>query len=168
MAHPLWFQSRLAALGSLAMGTRLTGFLLALLAGCAWSGGPALEPVSEEEVLAFAERIEIFYRSLEDTPLDSLLTYQDEQLRSHFRDEAEFADYYAALANEVRRASLRNGHAQRVEIREFRFDGPEVAFVDVALLGRHQRGLLFWEIELRRTDTWRLEGGTWILAPEKL
>lgn len=150
------------------MGTRLSGLLLALLAACAWSDGPAREPVSEDDIVAFAERIEIFYRSLEETPLDAILTYQDEALRSHFRDDSEFADYYASLADEVRRAFLRNGQADRVEIREFRFEGPELAFVDVALLGRHQRGLRFWEIELRRTDTWRLEGGTWILAPEKL
>lgn len=162
-----------AALASLPMWkrARVAAPLLVLLCGlsaCAWSGGPERETVTEEEILAFAERIEIFYRSLEETPLDALLTYEDEGLRTHFRDDAAFADYYASLADQVRSASLRNGQAERVEVREFRFDGPDLATVDVALLGRHQRGLRFWEIELHRTDTWRLEDGTWILAPEKL
>ena len=119
-------------------------------------------------MVAFAERIEVFYRSLEDIPLDAEMTYQDEDLRAHFRDETSFADYYASLADQVRRASLRNGRAHRVEIREFRFEGPELARVDVSLYGRHLRGLRFWQIELERTDTWLLEEGAWLLSPEKL
>lgn len=141
-----------------------------LATGCFWFGGsePPLEPVQERDVLAFASRIEGFYRELEAVPLDVMMTYDNPDLRAHFPDAAAFADYYASLASQIRRAQLRNGRAERIEIRDFYFEGPELAHVDVALIGHHQRALRFWEIQLSRTDTWRLVNGAWVLSPGKL
>ena len=34
--------------------------------------------------------------------------------------------------------------------------------------GDHERGLLFWDVELLRTDVWRRVEGGWVLDPEKL
>ena len=124
--------------------------------------------VADESVLSFARRIESFYRSLEELPIDSLITYEDPKLRTHFRDQTAFADYYASLAHQVRAASFRNGRAERVEVEEFRFEGPELARVEVRVYGRHQRALRFWEIDFARTDTWRRVEGAWVLTPEKL
>ena len=145
------------------------GWLPALLAcACFWGPSPQLEPVDEPEVLEFAARIEGFYRALERVPLDVAMTFHDQRLREHFRDDDSFTDYYASLADQVRSASFRNGRTDRIEILSFRFESQELARVELSLLGRHQRGLRFWEISLPRTDTWRLREGAWVLSPERL
>jgi hypothetical protein len=145
------------------------GWLPALLAtACLWASGPELEPVDESEVLQFAERIEGFYRALERVPLDVGMTFRDETLRAHFNDEDTFADYYASLADQVRAAAFRNGRTERIDILSFRFEEPETARVELTLVGRHQRGLRFWQITLPRTDTWRLREGAWVVSPERL
>lgn len=151
------------------MGRWLLFFPCVGLLGCLFGGGgPPLEQVSDRDVLEFANRIESFYRSLELVPIDTQLTYEDAELRGHFRDGDAFADYYASIANQIRGAAFRNGRADRVEILEFSFDTPEQATVQVALVGRHQRALRFWEIQLARTDTWLLVDGSWLLSPSGL
>ena len=132
-------------------------------------GGEAeLEPVDDGAVLRFAARIEAFYRGLEAIPLDVLITYENPELREHFVDEVAFGDYYASLAYQVRRSQLRNSQIERFEIRDFHFESDDVARVELILVGRHQRTLRFWELELARTDTWRRVEGSWVLSPEKL
>ena len=155
------------------MRTWLTGLLPVVLSACLFSAcvggvGPQGEAVDEVQILAFADRIEVFYRSLERIPLDVLMTYEDPDLRAHFADPSSFSDYYADLADQVREANFRNGRAESVEIRQFRFETPELARVDVELMGRHDRGLRFWQFGLPRTDTWRLIEGSWMLSPGKL
>ncbi len=151
--------------------TRLRGAILPLLAcACIWPGGGSnpLEPVDERDIVAFAERISAFYRRLEKLPLNSLIAFEDTELRSFFEDEREFSDYFASVAAQAREASLRNTRADRVLIREFRFSDENLAEVDITLEGRHMRGLRRGLIELQRTDTWRRMGGTWSLTPDKL
>ncbi len=151
--------------------TRLRGAILPLLAcACIWPGGGSdpLEPVDERDIVAFAERISAFYRRLEKLPLNSLIAFEDTELRSFFEDDREFSDYFASVAAQAREASLRNTRADRVLIREFRFADENLAEVDITLEGRHMRGLRRGLIELQRTDTWRRMGGTWSLTPDKL
>ncbi len=151
--------------------TRLRGAILPLLAcACIWPGGwsDPLEPVDERDIVAFAERISAFYRRLEKLPLNSLIAFEDTELRSFFEDEREFSDYFSSVAAQAREASLRNTRADRVLIREFRFSDENLAEVDITLEGRHMRGLRRGLIELQRTDTWRRMGGTWSLTPDKL
>ncbi len=145
--------------------------LLALVvSGCVWTGGGsgAAEVVRDKEVLAFATRIERFYGALEGRAVPVMATFEDPALHVFFAEQSEFSDYYAALADDLRRAGFRNGRPERVEIREFRFEGSDRAVVDVAFVGRHMRGLRFWEIRVRRLDPWRLDGGTWVVSPAML
>ncbi len=151
--------------------TRLRGAILPLVAcACIWpgSGKDPLKPVDERDIVAFAERISAFYGRLEKLPLNSLLAFEDAELRSYFEGDREFSDYFASVAAQVREASLRNTTADRVLIREFRFADEDLAEVDITLEGRHKRGLRWGLIELQRTDTWRRVGGTWSLSPDKL
>ncbi len=150
--------------------SRLAGGLLPLvISACLWGGSPGDgPPVSDSEALAFAERAQRFYRSLEGVPLDSLLTYEDPKLHAYFASRPAFADYYSALANEVRNAAFRDGRVSRLEILEFRFEADDLARVELRAAGLHQRSLLFWELDIRRTDTWRRVDGVWMLAPDRL
>lgn len=145
------------------------GLLLGMclcVAACSWGAGSrGIEVLGDREVLDFATRIESFYRSLELVPLDIFMTYEDAELRAHFRDHRDFSDYYASLANQVRGAHFRNGVAERINIDEFQFESPERARVDLTLIGRHQRGLRFWQIDMVRSDTWELVEGAWLLNP---
>ncbi len=162
---------------------RLGPALLALAAvGCALGGDPVerervevVEPIAPyaervdlQEIDAFALRIERFYRSIARRPLDAYATFEDENLRAFFNDPNEFEDYYAALANQVRRAKLRNARADEVRVREFRFEGDELARVDVLIVGRHERAFRVRDIVIERTDTWRRSGDTWFLRPGRL
>ncbi len=151
------------------MNRWLSGLLPVVLAACLWGGDDRERLlVDDPDVLGFAARIEGFYRALEGIPIDVMMVYEDLELRAHFQDPASFTDYYASLAGQLREAHFRNTRADRVEIRGFRFDGPEQATVELALIGRHIRLLRFWEIEQLRTDTWLLLDGAWILTAEKL
>ncbi len=162
---------------------RLGPALLALAAiGCALGGDLAerervegvesiaayAERVDIGEVDAFTLRIERFYRSVARRPLDAYTTFQDEHLRSFFDDPKKFEEYYASLANQVREAKLRYGRAEEVRVHEFRFEGDELAHVDVRIIGRHERAFRIRDIVIERTDTWRRSGDTWFLRPGRL
>jgi hypothetical protein len=140
-----------------------------LLLACAFGGAPAgeVEEVTEREVLEFAERIDQFYRSIESRAITAHATFKDEELRGYFEDTERFSDYYASLANQVEQAHFRFSRADAVLVREFRFTSPGRAEVDVVLVGKHQRALRFWDIEIARTDAWTRVAGVWVLSPEK-
>ena len=145
--------------------------LLALVASaCVWTGGGSgtAEVVRDDHILTFAQRVERFYGSLEGRAVPVMATFEDPTLHVFFASRSEFDDYYALLADELRRAGFKNGRPERVEIREFRFEGADRAIVDVTFVGRHMRGLRFWEIRIRRLDAWRLDGGSWVISPERL
>ena len=152
--------------------TRLFGgvLLLLLLGACTWMGGGSvqLEPVDDIGILAFAERAGSFYALLENEPLDALVTFEDEDLRTYFAEDRDFTDYYATLANRVRKAQFRYSKPDQVVIQEFRLEGDHTAFVDVVLVGRHQRSLIFWDLEVVLTDVWRHRSGAWFISPGKL
>lgn len=147
--------------------TGLMGMTLACLSG--GSSEPVVERVQDPEVLRFAQRIEKFYGSIENRSLNALVTFEDSDLHGFFQGEGEFADYYASLADQVKSARFRYARADAVHVREFRFAEPGRAEVDVVLVGKHQRALRFWEIQIMRTDAWiRGSTGDWVVAPEKL
>lgn len=127
-----------------------------------------MEVVEEPDVVDFSRRIRSFYGALEHTRMDALMTFEDDRLRSFFAGPSEFSDYYASLASQLRAAQVRHAMPDRVEIREFRFEGAERARVELTILGHHQRSLRFWDIELTRVDTWERVDGTWLVTPEKL
>jgi hypothetical protein len=148
------------------------GFLIlaALAAGCFGGGDllPSASDVDAREVISFSERIEAFYATLENIPLDAIVTYENVTLRSHFVSESAFNDYYSSLANQVRRSNMRNSRPVRVSVREFRFQDRDVATVELMITGPYQRTLRFWDVELERVDTWKRLDGVWLLTPDKL
>ncbi len=147
---------------------------VALLAGACFffSGGePRRAPspeVNVDDVIRFSERIEVFYASLENIPLDAIMTFRNNEFRSYFASEAAFMDYYSSLANQVRRSNMLNTRPRRVLVSEFQFESRNVARVAVSLTGPYQRTLRFWDVELERIDTWKRLDGVWLLTPDKL
>ena len=139
-----------------------------LVAGCGFWGGGAIQGVDDAAAVAFARRIEVFYAALEDVPVAALWTYESPELHGYFTGRPAFDDYFASLATQVRSATLRDGRVERFEITEFRLLDPDHAVVELQLVGRHERELRFWEIELPRTDTWERVRGTWTLRPDRL
>jgi hypothetical protein len=150
----------------------LAAVCLAQLLGCFGSGAAptaaSAPAVSDEEAARFAARVEQFYDMLEGVSLPALMTFENPKLRGYFSSASAYADYYSALATLARQNTLRDGQAQSVRIREFRFDGPEQAVVDVIVTGKHERELRFWDIDLERRDIWRRIDGVWVIVPEKL
>ena len=147
--------------------TALCAGLLLATQGC---GGfrSRLEPVEDEQIVALAVRLDDFYRSLENRTLDTLATFEDRRLRSYFADDTAFSDYYASLASQVRRALVRHGRVEEVQVVEFSLADGDHALVRVHLRGSHQRQLRFWSVDLDRTDSWRRLSGRWFLVPEDL
>ena len=148
---------------------RLAAALAALwICAACFGGGSTTETETDPGVLRFAQRIDRFYRQLENLPLDVRLTFEDTSLRAYFSDGDQFSAYYASLADQIRRAQFRNATALRVDIGGFRFEGDDKAVVDLTLVGRHERTLRVGELEIMRTDTWRLVEGRWMVSPAKL
>ncbi|MGH9887358.1 MAG: hypothetical protein ACREBE_17650 [bacterium] len=145
---------------------------LVVLLGCFGGGTPVAAtpppPVSDEEAARFASRVEQFYAMLQGVSLPALMTFQNPKLRGYFSSASAYADYYSALATLAREYTLRDGQANSVRIKEFRFDGPEQAVVDVVVTGKHERELRFWDIDLERSDVWHRIDGVWVIVPEKL
>jgi hypothetical protein len=136
-----------------------------LAAGC--FGGPP--PVVEDlEAQRFAERSAAFYAHWVGVPVDARETFENFALREYFATQAEFADYYASLATQVREAQFRNARIDRLEVAEWRRVSDDIAVVDVLLVGHHHRELIFWELDKIRSDTWRRVGATWFVVPDKL
>lgn len=146
--------------------------LLVLCAACFGSASPpAAAPspdVPDAEVAAFSQRIEAFYGALEDVPLDALVTYENKSLRDCFESPGAFSDYFSALATEAREQYFRDGAARSVRVREFYFEGPDHAGVEVSFRSVHQRALRFWSIGFDRHDTWERVDGVWRIVPAKL
>jgi hypothetical protein len=141
---------------------------LAALAPLGCFSGGGFEVERDPSVLAFADRIQSFYDSIEEIPLDVELTYGNSELRAFFASEGDFAAYYASLAAQLRRAQVRNTTLNRVSIVEFRFDGDSIARVDLVLTGKHERSLRLGALELQRQDTWQRLDGRWLVTPDKL
>ncbi len=148
-----------------------SGLFPLLLSACFLLADAPLEALAPDEatpVLELQSRLDSFYGRLARVPLDAFQIYDESEVRAYFTGAAAFSDYYASLANLVREAGLRNSTAESIGVRQFRFDDAETAVVSVVILGRHQRRLRFWQIELERTDTWRRLNVIWLLVPDKL
>jgi hypothetical protein len=141
-----------------------------LLAWPLWACGlgAAVPAVDDAAAASFAHRIETFYAALENVPVAAIWTYESPELHGYFTGRSAFDDYFASLAMQVRRATLRDGLVERFEIAEFRMLDADHAVVDLHLIGRHERELRFWEIELPRTDTWERVRGVWTVKPDRL
>lgn len=155
------------------LGASRALLVLVLCAACFGGASPPVaasdEPhLNDAEIAAFSQRIETFYKGLEDVPLDALVTYENRQLRECFASQSAFSDYFSALATEARYLSFRDGAARKVRIREFWFDAPDRAGVDVTFTSVHQRKLRFWSIGFTRHDVWVQTDGVWQIVPEKL
>jgi len=141
---------------------------IACSSGCFLFRGGGEQSVEDPQVVAFALRIDTFYRLFLNTPLDVRSTFDNPTLRAYFQNQEDFSAFYASLAADARRSLLRNATPLQVEIDGFRFEGDDVALVDVRFVGRHTRRLRFGDVEIARTDTWRRVDGTWLLSPDKL
>ena len=151
------------------MRPRVCGLLGLLASACLWGGSAAqVEVVEDRDVLLLVDRIERLYERLEGRPLDVVGTYEDPRLREFFATPQDFVDYYASLTSQLRDASFRHSRTLRIEIREFHFEGPDRARVEVILVGRHFRRLRFWEVRTSRTDLWQRSGSTWVLRLDRL
>lgn len=154
-----------------ALRALLSAFAAAALLACfggAADHGASKPIVSDEEAMRFALRAEAFYHSLQGIPLPATVTFYNRELHQYFPTPSAFADYYSSLAMLARQNTLRDGQARSVRIREFHFEGPEQAVVDVVITGKHERELRFWDIDLDRRDVWRRVDGVWVIVPEKL
>ena len=141
---------------------------IALQGSACLGRAPQYEEIQDPDVISFAQRLQAFYGSIQNIPLDVRLTYDSSVLRTFFASDEEFAAYYASIAAQLRRAQFRNCTLERVSIVEFRFEKDDVAQVDLMLFGRHERTLRFGELELQRVDVWERRNGNWVVTPGKI
>ena len=87
----------------------VTALLSLLLAACGLFDATRVPLGAEDaDALRFAERIQGFYAALENIPIDSLITYENRDLRVYFENARAFSDYYASLVGELRDADFRH------------------------------------------------------------
>lgn len=150
----------------------LAAAVLAL--GCAGSAGEpppdasqGIELVQEGAVVEFYERASAFYGRLARRRFDSIETYQDEGLRSFFRDEASYADYYADLTSALAEAHFEKNRPLALEVVELQLEGPGRARVQTRISGEDSRPLRRGTVHLDRTDRWERSDGNWRIEPGK-
>jgi hypothetical protein len=151
----------------------LAALLVLVGAGaCAGDGdGPApdasqgIELVQEGAVVEFYERASAFYGRLARRRFDSIETYQDETLRSFFRDEATYADYYADLTGELVEAHFEKNRPLVLEVLEVQLEGPGQARVRTRISGEDGRPLRRGTVQLERNDRWERSDGAWRIEP---
>jgi hypothetical protein len=152
---------------------RRAAWLVGLLAlGCAGSGdepppdaSQGIELVQEGAVVDFYERASAFYGRLARRRFDSIETYQDAALRSFFRDEQAYADYYADLASALVEAHFEKNRPLALEVMELRLEGPGRARVETRISGEDSRPLRRGTVHLDRTDRWERTDETWRIEP---
>jgi len=126
-----------------------------------------IELVGEGAVVEFYERASAFYGRLARRRFDSIETYQDEALRSFFRNEAAYADYYADLTGALVKAHFEKNRPLELEVLELRLEGPGRARVQTRITGEDGRPLRRGRVHLERTDRWERSEGTWRIEPGK-
>ncbi len=145
-----------------------------LLLVCAWacaSVGPLPAPeggstaVPAHTALEFHQRAEAFYQRLLKRRFDTLETFSDPFLRSHFASIDVFFDYYADLASELSEAHFEKSRPDRVEIEEFLFEDPDHVRIQVRFVGGDGRPLRPNRTSLVRRDRWVRADRTWWLVP---
>lgn len=141
-----------------------------LLVGCAQSGHIPKPPagsvaVAGDYALDFFQRTEQFYESLIQRRFNTLETFNDANLRDHFRTPDTFFDYYADLAQTLHEAHFERSRPIAVEIQEFLFENRFRVRVQVRFVGRDRRALRLGKTALIRLDRWeRMDGRWWIQA----
>lgn len=151
----------------------LAATLLAAL-GCA----PSLRHVPAPEggtvavgpgaALDFQARVDAFYERLIQRRFNALETFNDPDLRQHFRSVDRFFDYYADLATALDEAHFERSRPQAVRVEEFVFESPEAARVLVRFTGQDDRPLRPNRVFLERVDRWERDEQAWWLSPGKL
>lgn len=136
---------------------------------------PPLEPpaggavaVSSEAALALQRRTGGFYLRLANRRFNSLETFRDFIMRSHFRTPELFLDYYADLAESLTAAHFEREQPVDVEVREFLFEDALTARVQVRFRGRDDRPLRPGRVEVLRVDRWEWADGTWWIRPGRI
>ena len=127
-----------------------------------------LEVVSgQSEVGNFHARVSSFYELLANRRFNSILTYRDDALRAYFRDDDEFADYYADLSHALELGHFERSRPLTLAVEEFALEEPGVATVTVLLTGENDLPLRYGETDFSRVDRWERHHGEWWLVPGK-
>lgn len=148
--------------------------LLGLALACAGSADRIPEPpggavaVPSASALTFHELTDDFYGRLVQRRFNTLETFNDSALRSRFRSEDLFFDYYADLAQHLDDAHFEKSRPLSVEIEEFLFEDAGHARVQVRFVGEDDRPLRPGSCVLIRRDRWELAEGQWWVVPGKL
>ena len=147
-------------------------FALALLAlvACRGDAGPTADPsfgveiVNDPAIVDFQTRADAFYGRLTRRRVNTIATFNDRVLREYFQTDAQYSDYYSALAEALTEAHFEKNRPLEGEVREFLFDAPGKARVRYRFVGLNSKPLRFWSTSLEREDRWeRVEGKWWIV-----
>jgi hypothetical protein len=156
---------------------RAAGALLAA-AGLALAGCRSVPPlpapetgsvaVASDTAYALLRRVNGFYLRLAHRRFNSLETYHDFIMRSHFRTPELFLDYYADLAEALTSAHFEQERPETVEILSFLFEDALTARVQVRFRGGDDRPLRPGSVDLIRVDRWEWADGTWWIRPGRV
>jgi len=110
----------------------------------------------------------IFYERITARRFNSLATFEDPALREYFRNDAAFADYYAAFAEALERA-----HFESIRPTAVRLDGIERTarnrvVIEVTFRGENGLPLRWWSTHVTRRDQWEFSEGRWWIIPGKV
>jgi len=121
--------------------------------------------VAPATALAFQQRSEAFYVRLIQRRFNALETFNDRSLRSHFRTEEAFFDYYAELANLFDEAHFEHSRPSQALVFDFLFGTPDSALVQVLYIGQDDRPLRPNDVRLIRIDRWDRHEDAWWITP---
>jgi hypothetical protein len=143
---------------------------LALVA-CRSDAGPRADPaygveiVNDPAIIDFQTRAGAFYGRLTRRRVNTIATFNDRVLRDYFQTEAQYSDYYSALALALTEAHFEKNRALEGEVREFVFEAPGKARVRYRFVGENGKPLRFWSTSLEREDRWERIDGKWWIVP---
>lgn len=147
---------------------------LALAAVACGGAAPLAAPdtgsvaVASDAAFALERRVTGFYLRLANRRFNSLETYRDFIMRSHFRTPELFLDYYADLAESLVEAKFEQERPEAVEIQDFLFEDALTARVQVRFVGADARPLRPDRVDLIRVDRWEWADGTWWIRPGRV
>jgi hypothetical protein len=124
--------------------------------------------VGPATALSFHARVEAFYQRLIQRRFNALETFNDPELRRHFRSEERFFDYYAELAQALADAHFERSRPRTVSVLEFVFEDVAHARVQVRFVGADNRPLRPDSTALVRVDRWEHTGDDWWITPGQL
>ena len=110
----------------------------------------------------------VFYVRMINRRFNSISTFHDPALREFFQSPEAFADYFAALVDELERGNFDGLRPWEVSIERLDVLEPTVILVSVKLRGDNSLPLRFWSVGLARSDRWEKHAGRWWIIPGKL